>query len=258
MDYNSLTFKQFLKKNWLIFLCLGILPIVALIVFSCLMAYEICHISDLGSMLGGFLAYCGTISLGAITVWQVERQRQESFSMLEEQNYQANKGTMQFFIEVLHNDVIFVVKNFGKSEIYNGAITFDKEWLDELGTYGPIAESVKHLLQKSLSQNITLAPNQEIRFLLHYVSTNSNYYNFLITKNCTGKMSYDTLGRTVNNEFDYSFHAVLTSYYGLTNDEEQLSSFEHMHKEQMSQLKNIGKALEGIGKTLSNLTNKLK
>lgn len=258
MDNKILTFKQFFKKNWIVFLCLGILPIIALIIFSCLMAYKICDISDLGSMLGGFLAYCGTILLGAVTVWQVERQRQENFLILEEQNYLTNKGTLQFYIEVIHNNVVFVVKNFGKSEIHNGSITFDKEWFDELGTYGDVAEHVKHLLEKSLSQNITLAPNQEIRFLLHFVASNNNYYNFLITKNCKGKMSYDTLGKTVNNEFDYSFHAVLTSYYGLTSDEEQLSSYERMHKEQISKLKEIDKSLEGIGKTLSNLTNKFK
>lgn len=71
-------------------------------------------------------------------------------------------------------------------------------------------------------------------------------------------MSYDTMGKAVNNEFDYSFHAVLTSYYGLTDDEEQLSSYEKMHKEQISKLNEINNLLGSIGKTLSNLTNKIK
>lgn len=117
-------------------------------------AYGICNISDLGSMLGGFLAYCGTVSLGAITVWQVERQRQESFSMLEEQNYQTNKGILQFFIEAIQNEVIFVVKNFGKSEINNGSIIFDKDWFEELGTYGDLAKIIQQSFEQSLSKNV--------------------------------------------------------------------------------------------------------
>lgn len=212
---NSLTFKSFLKKNWYIFLCLGMLPIIALIIFSCLMAKGIGHISDLGSMLGGVLAYCGTIVLGTITVYQVERQRQENFIMLEEQNYQANKGTMQFFVEVINHKAIFVVKNFGKSEIYNGSITFDKEWLNELETFGDIAKIVKDTFEKSLSQKIYLAPNQEIRLILSYLNMNHEYYNFLTSKNCKGKLSYDTLGKNVERDYDYSFHAVLTSHDGL-------------------------------------------
>lgn len=215
MDNKSLTFKQFLKKNWRVFMCLSIFALILLTVFSLLMAFGKCGINDLGSMLGGFLAYCGTIVLGTITVYQVERQRQENFIMLEEQNYQANKGTMQFFVEVINHKAIFVVKNFGKSEIYNGSITFDKEWLNELETFGDIAKIVKDTFEKSLSQKIYLAPNQEIRLILAYLNINHEYYNFLISKNCKGKLSYDTLGKNVERDFDYSFHAVLTSHDGL-------------------------------------------
>lgn len=215
MDNKCLTFKQFLKKNWLIFVCLGIFPVIVLVTFVVVMKFGKCDITDLGSMLGGLLAYCGTIFLGTITVYQVERQRQENFIMLEEQNYQANKGTMQFFVEEVNNKTIFVVKNFGKSEIYNGSIIFDKEWFDELETFGDIPKIVKDSFQKILSQKIYLAPNQEIRLLLYYSGMNPKYYNFLTNKNCKGKLSYDTLGKNVEIEFDYSFHAVLTSNDGL-------------------------------------------
>lgn len=255
---TNFPFGHFCRKNWWIILILLLIPTIALVVFAVLMANKGFNISDLGSMLGGLLAYLGTVILGFVSVWQVERQRQENLLMLEEQHYQANKGSLQFFVEIVHNNAVLVVKNFGKSEIYNGSITFNKEWIDELGSFGDMGRHVQHALLKSLSQNISMSPNQEIRFLLNFTIFNNPYYNFLINKNCKGQVTYDTLGKTVKSEFDYSFHAVLTSYYGLTGDDKELSAYEKMHREQLSKLNQIDKTLGSIEKAVSNLPKQIK
>ena len=76
-DKKDFTFGKFIKKLWWVLLILTIIPLSALATFIGLMANGICNISDLGSMLGGLLAYIGTILLGLVSVWQVERQRKE-------------------------------------------------------------------------------------------------------------------------------------------------------------------------------------
>ena len=257
MDNIKLTFTNFLRKSWRIFVCLGILPIAALTTFLFLMAYEICDINDLGSMLGGFLAYCGTVILGAVTVWQVERQRQENIEAILQQNFDQNKGSLQVFIEVIYNNVILVVKNMGKSEIYNGSIIFDEAWIKQLSDFGDIASACKESIIKSLSSQIYLASNQEIRFLLYYIEANSSYYEFLFKNDCPISICYETLGKNVQQKLSLNFHSILASYYGLNIEEESVNTIEKIYGKQINEIKSIGSEIKKLNSNIATLNNKL-
>ena len=86
---NEFCFWDFIKTHWILSIILGAIPICAVIVFSFLMGYKICGINDLGSFLGGLLAYIGTALLGAVSMWQNEKLKIENDRALEKQKEQA-------------------------------------------------------------------------------------------------------------------------------------------------------------------------
>lgn len=257
-DKKDFTFGKFVKKLWWAIIILLIILLAALITFIVLMAKGVCNISDLGSMLGGSLAYIGTILLGLVSVWQVERQRKENLDTVLQQNFEQNKGSLQIYIEVIYSNVVLVIKNMGKSEIYNGSITFDENWLKQLDNFGIIATQFKKSLLKSVTNNIYLATNQEIRFLLHYVQTDDEYYKFLTGEDCGVTICYETLGRKVEQKLTLNFHSILASYYGLNIEEESVSSIEKIYKKQIEEIKKINASIGSINKQLEGLSKKIK
>ena len=207
----------FIKKRWKVFSILAILPIVVITVYIILLINRVCDISDLGSMLGGVLAYIGTVSLGTTSVWQTERQRIENKELFENQYFEANKGVIQISTEIIFSHIILVIKNIGKSIIERGSILFDEKWLEEFERFDEAKAG--NLLKKSLSSNLVLAPNQEIRFYLHEVGTNDARYKFLTEETCNCSISYYTLNKEINEQLILNFHSILQSFYGLNVQE---------------------------------------
>ena len=257
-DKKDFTFGQFIKRLWWVLLILIIIPLAALGTFIGLMAKGVCNISDLGSMLGGLLAYIGTVLLGLVSVWQVERQRKENLETILQQNYEQNKGCLQIYIEVIYDHVVLVVKNLGKSEIYNGSITFDEEWIERLDNFGDIAIAFKKSLLKSVTNNIYLAANQEIRFLLHYIQSDSAYYKFLIEQDCCVTICYETLGERIEQNITLNFHSVLTSYYGLNIDEESVKEISENYKKQIKEIGHINESIKTLNSNIALVSNQLK
>lgn len=85
----SYHFGIFIKTHWILFVILFLIPVVACIVFSILLCKQIRDINDLGSFLGGLLAYVGTVLLGAVSMWQNEKLKFENDRALEKQREQA-------------------------------------------------------------------------------------------------------------------------------------------------------------------------
>lgn len=245
-DNQNMKFFNFLKKHWGACLILSLIPILALSIFILLMINDICKISDFGSMLGGTLAYLGTTILGAVSVWQVECQRYENSEILKKQNFEINKGLISIYVEIICNEVIFIVKNVGKSALYNGSIIFDETWLNKFDEFDEVAIKFRNLLIKSLSKDLYLVPNQEIRFFMYPIGTNTNYYNFLSTEKCAVKITYDTLSASQNIEMDISFHSILTSYYGQNMTEIYFNKV-------LNTCTQITKELNTLNKTIINL-----
>ena len=65
--------KDFIKKHIVAFSVLVLLPIVAVGVYFPLWAKGLHGVVDIGSFLGGLLAYVGTVSLGVVSAWQSEK-----------------------------------------------------------------------------------------------------------------------------------------------------------------------------------------
>lgn len=258
-EKTSFTFKSFLKKNWLICSILGAIPIIVVIVFVFLMAKGICNISDLGSMLGGTLSYLGTVMLGITSVWQVERQRQENIETLAEQQFQINKGIIQISAEVVFHDVVLVVKNIGNSPICNGLISFDAKWLDGFNNFGDNPKKIKDIIIKSLSEGVYLAPQQEIRFFLHRIGENHNWYTYLSENECECEISYTTCGQNISERIIFRPHSVLASFYGENTTEKIVEAFENMNETLVSSTDSIQKEIRNItilqSKSLKNQSN---
>lgn len=234
---DKYTFGNYAKKRWWVFLVLALLPLVAIFVFSVFLTRHSFNISDLGSMLGGTLAYLGTVLLGMTTIWQVERQRMENFEAMSSQSFDEKKGIVSFSVEVIFNHVVLIVKNIGNSAIENGKFVLDEEWITKFENYDEY--KTKPLLLKSLLNGVYLAPDQEIRFFLHEIGTNHERYVFLTENECTCKVDYFTLGKEVKEERIISFHSVLHSFYGLVSPELAINKMEKMIKDLVVAIKDL-------------------
>lgn len=254
---NEYSFGKFIQKNWILSLILCLIPIIVLIVFIILMAKKICDVSDLGSMLGDTLAFVGTVLLGAVSVWQVERQRKENIVALQNQNFEIYKGIVQIYIEVLFNDTILVIKNIGNSPISNGSIQFEKTWIDKFDEFGENSSKIKESMLKSLSNNLYLAPEQEIRFYLKSIGENNDFHNFLSTKNCIGTLNYFTLNKQVCEKFDISFCAVLSSFYGQNFEEKRIVALGDMQDASIKSMKNLISEVKDLKNTLSKIPEQI-
>lgn len=70
---NNYTFGQFIKEKRIVIVLLILIPLIGIAVFIPLLCIDKIQINDLGSFLGGLLAYIGTVLLGLISVWQNEK-----------------------------------------------------------------------------------------------------------------------------------------------------------------------------------------
>lgn len=75
---DNYSFGKFVKERWIVVLILLLIPLVGIAVFVPLLLCDKFQISDLGSFLGGILAYIGTVLLGLISVWQNEKFKKMS------------------------------------------------------------------------------------------------------------------------------------------------------------------------------------
>ena len=231
-------FTTFIKKNWIACLILFLIPIVAITIFSILMAKGICNISDLGSMLGGTLAYLVTVLLGITSVWQVERQRIENTELMKQQYFENNRGILKIYPEVIFNTVVLVVKNVGRSPITDGSITFNSEWLNKFDEFDDKSK-IKDIITKSLGSNIYLAQDQELRFYLHTVGTDTRWYQFIKQSEWKCEVCYTTLQKSIYDSLSIGFHSVLESFYGQNLTEKSVETLKQEAKKLISVLSSI-------------------
>lgn len=88
------SFGDFWKKHTKLLAVLCIIPVVACAVFIPLLCVCKINIWDLGSFLGGLLAYIGTALLGAVSMWQNERQKKENDKALAEERARAEEDKL--------------------------------------------------------------------------------------------------------------------------------------------------------------------
>lgn len=98
MSGKNYSFGNFMKKHWLIVLILALVAIIACAVFIPLFCCKINDISDLGSFLGGLLAYLGTAMLGLVTVWQNEKFKNMS-EIKDQERSEAEKEKKRLSIK---------------------------------------------------------------------------------------------------------------------------------------------------------------
>lgn len=251
------SFTAFIKKNWIACLILFLIPIVTVTIFSILMAKGICNVSDLGSMLGGTLAYVGTVLLGITSVWQVERQRIENTELMKQQYFENNRGILKIYPEVIFNTVILVVKNVGHSPITNGSVTFNSEWLDKFDEFDDKSK-IKDLLIKSLGSIIYLAQNQELRFYLHTVGTDSRWYQFIKQSEWKCEVRYTTLQKNITESLNIGFHSVLESFYGENITEKSVNVLKQEAEKLIEVLSTIEEDVEASVKMQQEIYNSLQ
>ena len=75
---NNYSFGNFIKDRIIVVLLLIIIPLIGMAVFIPLLCIDKIPVNDLGSFLGGLLAYIGTVLLGLISVWQNEKFKRMS------------------------------------------------------------------------------------------------------------------------------------------------------------------------------------
>lgn len=83
------SFKDFWKRHKILLIILCGIPIISCVVFIPLIVCKEINIWDLGSFFGGLLAYVGTALLGAVSMWQNERQKIENDKALAEERERA-------------------------------------------------------------------------------------------------------------------------------------------------------------------------
>lgn len=232
-------FTTFIKKNWIACLILFLIPIVAITIFSILMAKGICNVSDLGSMLGGTLSYLGTVLLGLTSVWQVERQRIENTELMKQQYFENNRGILKIYPEVIFNTVLLVVKNVGHSPITDGSVTFNSAWLNKFDEFDDKSK-IKDIIIKSLGSNIYLAQDQELRFYLHTVGSDARWYQFIKQSEWKCEVRYTTLQKNISESLSIGFHSVLESFYGENITEKSVETL----KKELGKLVSVLRTIE--------------
>lgn len=88
---DSYSFRLFWKKHIALLIILIFVPLVACAIFIPIVFNKGLNIWDLGSFLGGIVAYIGTTLLGAISMWQNEKLKIENDKNLADTREQAEK-----------------------------------------------------------------------------------------------------------------------------------------------------------------------
>lgn len=85
------SFGAFIKKHWILLIVLIAIPIIICAIFIPILCNNSINIWDLGSFLGGLLAYTGTALLGAVSMWQNEKLKFENDKNIEAERVRAEK-----------------------------------------------------------------------------------------------------------------------------------------------------------------------
>lgn len=88
---SEYTFSRFVKSHITLLIILCLIPIIACVVFIPLLCKCEINIWDLGSFLGGILAYVGTALLGAVSMWQNEKLKFENDKNLKREQERAEQ-----------------------------------------------------------------------------------------------------------------------------------------------------------------------
>lgn len=169
---NEYTLWQFIKERVVAIIILIAIPLIGIAVFVPLLCCDKIPINDLGSFLGGLLAYLGTVLLGLISVWQNEKFKKMSDykdELREAEIKESQRLSIQPYLFCEYEEKIF--------ETLSSMVKLDLILVDNFDTEGngyPFYDGVPSFLQMALNDRAGFKP---IRNAQKYILTKFNITN---------------------------------------------------------------------------------